>query len=212
MAERADGARNYPDGGGTDSGGTHRDGPEQNRRRSARFSCSGDAKITLLPSDGLFLPGKILDLSLHGCRVDTNLRFDCGVRAEIVLRVNDAAFRAIGEVKELREGAGAGIEFVQLSSSGKDTLMDLIKELAKLQAAMNRLTSARREIDRGSFRRQLAEGKFQAERLSSRFAAVTKAMSNENEDSREDFQPELASPQERIGDEHPLVIDVDVFG
>jgi hypothetical protein len=59
------------------------DGPDQNRRRSARFACGGEVKISRLPSDGVFLPGKILDLSFHGCRVDTTVPIDQGVRAEI---------------------------------------------------------------------------------------------------------------------------------
>ena len=112
---------------------------DNDRRRSARFSCSGDAKISRLPSDGSILPGKIVDLSLGGCCVDTTLPIRCGVRAEIVVRVNAASFRALGEVRAIRGPSGSGMEFVQLSAIGKDLLADLVAELARLQAVMNML-------------------------------------------------------------------------
>jgi len=92
---------------------------DNDRRRSARFSCSGDAKISRLPSDGSILPGKIVDLSLGGCCVDTTLPIRCGVRAEIVVRVNAASFRALGEVRAIRGPSGSGMEFVQLMLSEK---------------------------------------------------------------------------------------------
>ena len=41
----------------------------------------------------------VRDLSLGGCHVDTTLPIDCGVRAEIVVCVNAASFRAVGEVQ-----------------------------------------------------------------------------------------------------------------
>ena len=116
-----------------------KDRADNDRRRSTRFTCGGDAKISRLPSDGIFLPGKILDLSLGGCCVDTTLPIDCGVRAEIVARVNAASFRAVGEVRAIRGRSGAGVEFVHLSTGGKDMLADLVAELARLQAVMNKL-------------------------------------------------------------------------
>jgi hypothetical protein len=195
---------------------------DEDRRRSTRFICGGDAKISLLPSDGIFLAGKILDLSLHGCRIDTTLaiNIDNGVRTEIVVRVNDASFRAVGEVRAVRGASGVGIEFVRLSASGKDTLSDLIKELAKLQAIMNKLRSARRETDAESFRMQLADGRLQAGKLSKRFAALGTFLSAES--SRESLgerskpnQPAstaASANEERVEEAQPLVIAVDLFG
>jgi hypothetical protein len=45
-----------------------------------RFRCGGVATISLLPSSGLFLSGKILDLNLGGCCVDTPVPIECGAR------------------------------------------------------------------------------------------------------------------------------------
>jgi len=130
----------------------------EERRRSPRFVCGGHAKITCLPSDGIILPGTIRDLSLGGCRVDTALPICCGERAEIVLRVNTASFRVLGEVKAIRDRSGAGIEFVRLSARGKEMLGELLQELARSQAVINKFKSAQRDMDPKVFRRELEEG------------------------------------------------------
>jgi hypothetical protein len=132
------------------------------RPRNPRFSCGGVAKISLLPSNGLYLSGKILDLSLGGCRVDTTVPIECGARAEIVVHVNSASFRAVGEVRGIRGNSEAGIEFVYLSRGGKDLLADLVAELARLQAVINQLKAARRDAESESFRKQLESGKLLA--------------------------------------------------
>src|SRR5208282_20039 len=142
---------------------------DKDRRRSPRFSCGGQAEIVCLPSTGIIVPGTIRDLSLHGCCVSTPQPMDCGAQAEILVRVNSASFRALGKVAATRGRSGAGVEFVQLSTGGKEMLADLIMELARLQALMNRLRSERREIDAGSFRKELEDGRLQAALLSERF-------------------------------------------
>jgi hypothetical protein len=184
------------------------DRAENDRRRSPRFSCGGHVKISRLPSNGIFVPGTIRDLSLHGCCLDTPLPIDCGVRAEIVVRVNAASFRAVGEVKAIRGSSAAGVEFVHLTAGGKEMLGDLIAELAKLQAVMNKLKSARREMDAESFRRQLEDGRLQALTLIERFpflGTILRAKSSEAD------QPVFAG-EDRIVEVQPLVIPVDLFG
>ena len=183
------------------------DRADNDRRRSTRFSCGGDAKLTRLPSNGVILPGKIRDLSLHGCLIDTTLPIDCGVRAEIVVRVNAASFRAVGEVKATRGGSGAGMEFVHLSAVGKDRLSDVIAELARLQAVMNKLRSVRREMDAESFRGQLETGKLQAAMLSERFPVLRTILKAEGS------EPDQAASgdKDRIVEAQPLVITVDIF-
>ncbi len=191
-----------PEGSNADN-----DRANNDRRRSTRFSCGGDAKLTRLPSNGIILPGKIRDLSLHGCLIDTTLPIDCGVRAEIVVRVNAASFRAVGEVKAIRGGSGAGMEFVHLSAVGKDRLSDVIAELARLQAVMNKLRSVRREMDAESFRGQLETGKLQAAMLSERFPVLRTILKAEGS------EPDQAASgdKDRIVEAQPLVITVDIF-
>ena len=142
---------------------------DDDRPRNPRFSCGGVAKISLLPSNGIFLSGKIRDLSLGGCCVDTPVPIECGARAEIVVHVNSASFRAVGEVRGIRSNSEAGIEFVYLSKGGKDLLADLVAELAKLQAFINHLKAARRDAEIESFRKQLESGKLLAAMWSERF-------------------------------------------
>lgn len=181
---------------------------DEDRRRSPRFACAGHAKLSCLPSNGIFLPGRIRDLSLGGCCVDSTLPIDCGERAEIVVRVNAATFRAVGEVRALRGQSGTGMEFVHLSSGGKEMLADLVRELARLQAVMNELKSVRREMDAKSFSKQLEEGKLQAAMLSERLPRLEMIL-----------QAERSGPDEtaRAGD-HPNVeaktpaAPVDLFG
>lgn len=117
------------------------------RRRSPRFSCGGLAKIVCLPSDGILLPGRIRDLSLGGCSVETVSPLACGVRTEILVRVNTSRFRAIGQVRAVRGPAGMGMQFLQLSAGGQDMLVELIRELTRQQAIATTLRVARREPD-----------------------------------------------------------------
>ncbi|MGO9402353.1 MAG: PilZ domain-containing protein [Terriglobales bacterium] len=185
-----------------------RGNPEEDRRRSPRFTCGGQAKVNCLPSNGIVLPGTIRDLSLHGCCLDIPQQFDCGVRAEIIVRVNAASFRAVGEVRAIRGPSTAGMEFVHLSAGGKELLADLIAELARLQAIMNQLKSARRDLDAESFRRQLEAGKLQAGILSARIPFLRTSLCAES------LGPDQAASEgeDRIVEMQTLVIPVDLFG
>lgn len=184
------------------------DRSDVDRRRSPRFSCSGLAKITRLPSSGIFLPGTIRDLSLGGCCVDTTLPIDFGVRTEIVVRVNAASFRAVSEVKAIRGDATACLEFIHLSAGGKDLLEDMVTELARLQAFVNKLRAARREMDAESFRRQLEVGRHQAVRFRERFPFLETILSAEISEQEQADSPD----KDRIVAARPLVIPVDLFG
>jgi hypothetical protein len=136
------------------------------RRRSARFHCGGNAKISELPSDGSVIHATIRDLSLHGCCIDIPRLITCGARAEIIVCVNAASFRAIGEIKVLRAPFAIGFEFVHLSAGGKDSLDELITDLAKLKSVMKKLDHDPRESGTTSFRKQLERGQIQAVKLS----------------------------------------------
>ena len=119
--------------------------PDDDRRRSPRFSCEGLARIVCLPSDGIHLAGRIHDLSLNGCGVETVSPLECGTQAEILLQVSTASFRAIGQVKAARGHGGIGMEFIRLSAGGQDMLVELLRELARQQAIASTLRAARRE-------------------------------------------------------------------
>jgi hypothetical protein len=120
---------------------------DDDRRRSPRFSCGGQARIVCLPSDGILLAAKIRNLSLGGCGIQTVSPLECGTRAEILLRVNGSFFRAIGQVRAARCPSGIGMEFIGLSAGGQDMLVELIRELARRHAIASMLRAARREPD-----------------------------------------------------------------
>jgi len=115
------------------------------RRRSPRFSCAGLAKIICLPSEGLELAGRLRDLSLNGCGIETGSPLECGVRTEILVQASAASFRAIGEVKALRVPGGIGLEFLHLSGRGRDMLAELLRELARQHAIASTLRASRQE-------------------------------------------------------------------
>ncbi|MGA2354381.1 MAG: PilZ domain-containing protein [Terriglobales bacterium] len=183
--------------------------PEDDRRRSPRFSCTGRAEINCLPSSGILLTGTIRDLSLHGCCVDTSLPIDCGARAEIVVRVNAASFRAVSEVRAIRGRSSAALEFVRLSAGGKDSLSGLVTDLARLQAIMNKLKSVRREMSDEAFRKELKKGKLHAEMLSARFPFTGITLQPETAESYLESPP---GDKNRDADSSPFVIAVNLFG
>lgn len=194
---------------------------DADRRRSPRFVCGGYAHINCLPSNGIVLAGKVRDLSLGGCCVDTTLPIDYGVRAEIVVRVNAASFRALGEVRAVRGKSGAGLEFVQLSTGGKGMLADLITDLARLQATMNELKLSRRDLGAESIRQQLNNGRLQAMTVEGRIPLLGRTLfANGRGESREEcLQPnQVVQAREdchgnaRIVEADPLVITIDLFG
>ncbi|MGA7293918.1 MAG: PilZ domain-containing protein [Terriglobales bacterium] len=153
--------------------------PEKERRRSPRFNCGGYVEINWLPSDGIYIPGKVRDLSREGCCIDTNVPIDPSMRAEIVVRVKTNSFRALGEVREVRGGSAAGIEFVRLSAGGKGLLEDLVGELARIQAAIDRLKSGPK-IDPDFLQKEMNYRKLQAEMLSTRFPFLATLAGREN--------------------------------
>jgi hypothetical protein len=177
------------------------------RPRNPRFSCGGLAKISVLPSDGTFLSAKIRNLSLGGCCVNTPVPIECGARAEIIVHVNSASFRAVGEVKGIRGNSEAGIEFVYLSRGGKDLLADLIAELARLQAFINHLKAARRDAEMESFRKQLESGKLLAEMWREGLRSLEGLV---HEESSEPDQGDSAGGDPRKGAQ-PLVTPVRLF-
>jgi hypothetical protein len=185
--------------------------PDEDRRRRPRFRCGGQAQINCLPSTGIILPGTIRDLSLHGCCVDSSLPIDCGARAEIVVRVNAASFRAMGEVRAIRGRSGACMEFVQLSAAGKDMLADLVAELARVQTFMDKLRSAR-EIDPESFRKELNYRKLQAEMLSTRCPFLATILPGENSADNSELAQTASTDSGLIMKKRSLVIPIDLFG
>ena len=101
-----------------------------------RFACSGQAQITYLPSDGILLRGRLRNLGLGGCYIETGSSFVIGTRTEVLLRANALCFRAMAQVRAVREKTGIGLEFIRLSAGGYRSLAEALVELEQQQALL----------------------------------------------------------------------------
>jgi hypothetical protein len=89
------------------------------RRRRARYSCSGQAQIACLPLNGTLLRGSLRDLGLGGCRIEsfeTTAPFDLRARTEILVKVNSWFFRAMAHVRAVRGQPAISVEFMCTSA------------------------------------------------------------------------------------------------
>jgi hypothetical protein len=102
------------------------------------------------------------------------------------------------------------LEFVHLSAGGKDTLAGLVADLARLEAVMNKLKSARREMDAESFRKEVEDGRHQLARLSERFSFLRTILPVER--SEECSDGTASAGKNRSAEEQSVVITVDLFG
>jgi len=111
------------------------------RRRVPRYSCSGLAQITSLPTYGSLLRGRVRDLGLGGCCIEcaeTVPLLDLGDRTEILLEVNSWFFRAMAQVRAIRGRSGMSMEFVRMSAGGSSMLADLIADLERPRTGSTR--------------------------------------------------------------------------
>lgn len=101
---------------------------EAERRYSPRYECEGAAEIRV-PAKGRLLRGRIVNVSLGGCYIETAAPLEVGTRVEVVLRVTGLAFRAAGEIRSVYGSAGVGVKFTGMSAGGRIRLQELIAEL-----------------------------------------------------------------------------------
>jgi hypothetical protein len=122
------------------------------RRRVPRYSCSGLAQITSLPTYGSLLRGRVRDLGLGGCCIEcaeTVPLLDLGDRTEILLEVNSWFFRAMAQVRAIRGRSGMSMEFVRMSAGGSSMLADLVADLERPRARQERLVQHSRRVLQG---------------------------------------------------------------
>jgi hypothetical protein len=111
------------------------------RRRIPRYACSGLARITCLPLNGALLSGRLRDLGLGGCcieSIETPSQFDLGTRTEILVEVNSWFFRAMGHVRAVRNHSAISVEFLRMSAGGYSMLADLIADLERPRTVVPR--------------------------------------------------------------------------
>jgi c-di-GMP-binding flagellar brake protein YcgR len=105
--------------------------PERRERRAqSRYAVDTSAVIVLVHS-GSRLSGRILDLSLGGCRICTDERFQVGVytRIETEFLVEGLPFRLGGVIQAIHGPQLVGIRFLDVSERKRTQLLQLIMEI-----------------------------------------------------------------------------------
>ena len=77
------------------------------------------------------MPGRILNLSLSGCRLRTHERFNVGiyVRLEAEFYLHGLPFRLAGVSQAILDKHTIGVRFLDMSERKRGHLTDLIKEI-----------------------------------------------------------------------------------
>jgi hypothetical protein len=163
-----------------------------------------------LPSDGALFGGRLRNLGWGGCYIETGSPFVIGARTEVLVKANALWFRAMAQVRAIREKSGIGLEFIRLSTGGYRSLAEVLVELAQ-QAALGPCASTKDNVISGSqaqsSRYILAPGSGEG------IALVTTVVGAKNSDAR---SPQHAAP---ILESHPQILEpwpsgsiLDLFG
>lgn len=100
------------------------------RRAQSRQEVDTSAVIDLIRI-GSKLSGRILDLSLSGCRIRTDERFPVGIytRVETEFRLEGLPFRLGGVVQAIHDSYAVGIRFLDVSHRKREQVEQLIQEI-----------------------------------------------------------------------------------
>jgi c-di-GMP-binding flagellar brake protein YcgR len=106
------------------------------RRSHVRHPVDSSAAIILV-NGGARFRGRILDVSLDGCRIRSDERFLAGVytKVETVFQLIGSTFRLGGVVQMVVDRCLVGIRFLDLSLLQRDQIVELIAEIERQQAS-----------------------------------------------------------------------------
>ena len=106
------------------------------RRSQNRHAVDTSAKLLLIKT-AICMPGRILNLSLGGCRIRTEERFDVGiyVRVEAEFYLHGLPFRVGGVSQAILDRNTIGVRFLDMSERRRDQLSELMAEIAEAAAA-----------------------------------------------------------------------------
>jgi c-di-GMP-binding flagellar brake protein YcgR len=110
----------------------------QRKERRAQIRHEVDTVATiLLVNVGSALRGRILDLSLSGCRIRTDERFPVGIytRVETEFHFEGLPFRLGGVIQAIHNRNMVGIRFLDLSERKRQQVLELIDEIGQMRAA-----------------------------------------------------------------------------
>jgi len=113
------------------------EGDGREKRQHQRYGCEGYAEV-ILPQGALLFRGRILNLSLSGCYIETAmLNLERGTQVEVYFVTNQLQFRVLGKIAVLHRKRGAGIAFVSLSPRRALQIATLVGELAEKKPSGN---------------------------------------------------------------------------
>jgi PilZ domain len=100
------------------------------RRAQSRLAVDATASIFFIDVRAR-LTGRIVDVSLGGCRIRTCDRFPVGIyrRVETEFTLDGLPFRLAGVVQAVHDRCTVGIRFLDMSSRKRDQLAQLLQEL-----------------------------------------------------------------------------------
>ncbi len=107
---------------------------KRERRTQAREEVDTSAVLHLIHVASE-LRGRILDLSLDGCRIRTDERFPVGIytRVEIEFCLDGLPFRLGGVIQAIHDQRTVGVRFLDLSSRKREQVEQLIEEMQGLR-------------------------------------------------------------------------------
>jgi len=109
------------------------------RRAQSRHEVNTSAAIFLI-NLGSKLTGRILDLSLSGCRIRTDERFPVGTstRVETEFGLEGLPFRLAGVIQAIHEPHHVGIRFLDVSDRKSKQIEELIEDIQEMREGRKR--------------------------------------------------------------------------
>lgn len=107
------------------------------RRGQARHGVDTTAIIFLVKVASA-LRGRIVDLSVGGCRIRTDDKFPVGIytRVEVEFYLQGLPFRLGGVIQAIHNRFMVGIRFLDLGERKRQQVLDLIEEIEEMRSAM----------------------------------------------------------------------------
>ncbi len=111
-------------------------GAKVERRTQVRQQVDTSATIIFVRS-GVSLAGRIVDLSLGGCRIQTEEKFPVGIytRVETEFRLRGLPFRLGGVIQAIYGRDTVGVRFLDLSKRKRQEVAELIAEIQQARLA-----------------------------------------------------------------------------
>jgi c-di-GMP-binding flagellar brake protein YcgR len=106
------------------------------RERRVNRRCEVDTSAIIhLVKIGSKLNGKILDLSLGGCRIQTAERFAVGIytRVETEFRLQGLPLRLAGVIQAIHDRNLVGVRFLDVSPRKREQIAELIDEIVEMR-------------------------------------------------------------------------------